>query len=46
MCRSKSQDVKKMTMNSENNAPLVAYTYFQRKDSDTEEVCFVYILLL
>ncbi|KAL2727514.1 X-ray repair cross-complementing protein 6-like [Vespula maculifrons] len=33
----KSQDVKKMTMNSENNAPLVAYTYFQRKDSDTEE---------
>ncbi|KAK2584497.1 hypothetical protein KPH14_006870 [Odynerus spinipes] len=33
----KSEYLKKMTMSSENNAPLVSYTYFRRKDADEEE---------
>lgn len=39
VCHSKLQDLKKMTMNSENNAPLVLYTHYQRKDSDLKKVC-------
>ncbi|XP_047350983.1 X-ray repair cross-complementing protein 6-like isoform X2 [Vespa velutina] len=33
----KHQDVKKMTMNSENNAPLIAYTYHRKTYSENTE---------
>lgn len=39
VCRSKPQDMKKIAMNSENNTPLIPYTYFHRDDFDLKKVC-------